>query len=172
VFDVGVEFTRYAYTAGYDKNLAGYGFMPFLSWHFLRSDADDMPISLSFIFGAQRILYAGNGPHTNPEGYGILAGPSVYRRFEFGTSLVFIPELLAAYDFQYTRRYSTALDQASSNIVNNDSGLGYSTEAHHGVRVLLRPNLVYKAGNTSYLIVPYIGYQGVFAAGGSIGAMF
>jgi hypothetical protein len=38
--------------------------------------------------------------------------------------------------------------------------------------VLLRPNLVYKAGNTSYLIVPYIGYQGVFAAGGSIGAMF
>jgi hypothetical protein len=40
------------------------------------------------------------------------------------------------------------------------------------VRVLLRPNLLVKAGNTKYLIMPYVGYQAGFAVGGNIGAMF
>ncbi|HEX7499201.1 MAG TPA: hypothetical protein VF524_02750, partial [Polyangia bacterium] len=76
------------------------------------------------------------------------------------------------YDFSYTRYYSQAGDQNSLNVANNSAGAGYSTEAKHNVRVLLRPNILYKMGNTNYVIVPYVGYQGAFAAGGNIGAIF
>ena len=91
---------------------------------------------------------------------------------EFGTSFVFVPELLVAYDFSYTRYYTQALDQMASNTTNNASGAGYSTEAKHNVRALFRPNILYKMGNTNYVITPYVGYQGAFAAGGNIGAIF
>jgi hypothetical protein len=172
VFDVGADFTRYAYTAGVNNKLAGYSIAPFLNWHAFRHDVDELPVSISIMFAMQRIVYAGNGPVANPEGWGLLAGPSVYRRMEFGTNFVFIPELLAAYDFSYTRYYSDAGDQNSSNNVDSGTGFGYRTEAKNNVRVLLRPNILYKMGNTNYVIVPYVGYQGAFAAGGNIGAVF
>jgi hypothetical protein len=173
VFDVGADFLRYAYTGGNNKSLAGYSISPYLNWHAYRHDVDDMPVSISMTFAMQRIVYAGNGAVANPEGWGLVLGPSVYRRFEFGTSVVFVPEALVAYDFSYTRYYSHALDQNSPNTVGNGDGVGYSTEGKHNVRVLVRPNLLYKMGNTNYVIVPYAGVQGVaFMAGGSVGAIF
>ena len=172
VFDVGVDFTRYAYTGGNSKNLAGYSLTPFATWYALRAEEDEMPISLSFTLGVQRQMYTGNAPVANPEGWGLFVGPSVYRRFELGTSMVFVPELLAAYDLKATRYYSGALDQSSGNIRDASGATGYSTDIKHSARVLLRPNLLVKAGNTSYLIMPYVGYQGGVAVGGNVGAMF
>jgi hypothetical protein len=173
VFDVGADFTRYAYTSGTNNKLAGYSVAPFTTWHALRSDVDELPVSISATLAVQRIVYAGNGPVANPEGWGLVVGPSVYRRMEFGTKLVFVPELLVAYDFSYTRYYSEAGDQTSSNTANSGTGAGYATEAKHNVRVLLRPNLLYRMGNTNLVIVPYVGSQGLsFMAGGNIGAIF
>jgi len=173
VFDVGADFVRYAYTAGSNKNLAGYSISPYTTWHAFRHDVDDMPVSISWTLAMQRIVYAGNGPVASPEGWGLVTGPSVYRRMEFGTSLVFVPEVLVAYDFSYTRFYSQALDQTSSNIVNNGNGAGYSTTGKHNVRVLVRPNILYKMGNTNYVIIPYAGAQGLaFMVGGNVGAIF
>jgi len=171
VFDVGGDFVRYAYTAGSNKKLAGYSVAPFATWHAFRHDVDEMPVSISLTFAMQRIVYTGN-TLANPEGWGLLLGPSVYRRLEFGSNLVFVPELLVAYDFSYTRYYTQAEDQTSSNVANNSDGAGYTTQAKHNVRVLLRPNLLYRVGNTNLVVIPYVGYQGAFAAGGNIGAMF
>ncbi len=172
VFDVGADFTRYAYTAGTNKSLAGYSITPFATWHALRHDVDELPVSISATLAMQRIVYAGNGPVANPEGWGLVVGPSVYRRFEFGSNLVVVPELFVAYDFSYTRFYSEAFDQTSLNVRNNGSGAGYSTLAKNNIRVLVRPNILFKMGNTNYVIVPYVGYQGALAAGGNIGAIF
>ena len=172
VFDVGADFTRYAYTAGSNKNLAGYSITPFATWHAFRHDVDEMPVSISFTLAVQRIVYAGNGPVASPEGWGLLIGPSIYRRFEVGSNLVVVPELLVAYDFQYTRYYSQAQDQSSNNIANSSDGVGYSADPKHNVRILFRPNVLFKMGNTNCVLVPYVGYQGAFAAGGNIGAMF
>lgn len=172
VFDIGAEFTRYAFTAGTDKDLAGWSLTPFATWHAMRAEADEMPISMSFTLGVQRIIYSGNSPVVSPEGWGLVLGPSVYRRFELGTSLVFIPEIFVAYEFTDVRRYSRALNQASGNTVGNGDGIGYTSDAKHGFRALLRPNLLVKAGNTNYLLTPYVGFQGALAAGLNIGAMF
>jgi hypothetical protein len=169
VFDVGLDFARYAYTAGTTNKLAGYSVMPFTTCHAFRSDVDEMPVSLSFTLGVSRIVYTGNGAVASPEGWGVVAGPSVYRKFELGTNWVFVPELLAAYEFKYTRYYSGAGDQNSPGVTGS---LGYSTEGKHGARVLVRPNLLYKAGKTNYVIVPYVGYQGALAVGGNVGAVF
>ncbi len=173
VFDVGADFVRYAYTAGVNNKLANYSIAPFVNWHAFRHDVDELPVSISILFAMQKDIYAGNGPVANPEGWGMLLGPSVYRRMEFGTSFVFIPELLAAYDFSYTRYYSDAGDQTSSNVVDSGNGLGYRTEAKHNVRVLVRPNILYKMGNTNYTLAPYAGAVGIaFVAGANIGAIF
>jgi hypothetical protein len=173
VFDVGGDFTRYAYTGGNNKDLAGYSITPFASWHALRQDVDDLPISISFTLGVQRIIYAGNGPVASPEGWGLFVGPSVYRRFEFGSDLVVVPELLVAYDVQYTRYYSEAKDQTSSNTAYANAGIGYTTDPKYfNFRILVRPNVLYKMGNTNYVFVPYVGYQSAFAFGANVGAMF
>ena len=173
VFDVGADFQRYAYTAGTNRNLAGYAVSPFVTWHAFRHDVDELPVSISMTFAMQRIVYAGNGPVANPEGWGLVAGPSVYRRMELGTSMVFVPELFVAYDFSHTSYYSQAGDQSSSNVANNSEGAGYTTDSKHRARVLVRPNILYKMGNTNYVIVPYAGVQGLaFIAGGNIGAIF
>lgn len=173
MLDVGADFVRYAYTAGVNNKLANYSIAPFVNWHAFRHDVDELPVSISILFAMQKDIYAGNGPVANPEGWGMLLGPSVYRRMEFGTSFVFIPELLAAYDFSYTRYYSDAGDQTSSNVVDSGNGLGYRTEAKHNVRVLVRPNILYKMGNTNYTLAPYAGAVGIaFVAGANIGAIF
>jgi len=39
--------------------------------------------------------------------------------------------------------------------------------------VLVRPNILYKMGNTNYVIIPYAGAQGLaFMVGGNVGAIF
>ena len=173
VFDVGGDFTRYAYTGGNNKNISGYSIMPFVTWHALRHDVDEMPFSISATLGVQRIVYAGNGPVASPEGWGLLVGPSVYRRFEIGSNLVVVPELLIAWDFQYTRYFSEAADQTSANKRNSSTGTNYSTDSKYlNFRILVRPNVLYKMGNTNYVLVPYVGWQGALAFGGSVGAMF
>jgi hypothetical protein len=172
VFDAGAEFMRYAYTGGDNKNLAGYSLTPFVTWYAMRAEEDEMPISLSLTLGVQRQFFTGNSPVSNPEQWGLFIGPSVYRRFEFGTSLVFVPEVFAAYDFKDTRYYSGANDQTSGNVSDNSGGTNFRSVMKHNVRVLLRPNLLVKAGNTKYLVMPYAGYQGGIAFGGSLGAMF
>jgi len=173
VFDVGADFTRYAYTAGNNDKLAGYSIAPFVSWHAFRHDVDELPVSISIGFAVQRIVYTGNSPVANPEGWGLVLGPSVYRRLEFGSSLVFVPEVQLAYDFSYTRYYSEAADQPSGNKQNSELGAGYSTEAKHNARVLARANLLYRAGNTNYVVTPYGGSVGIaFVAGINIGAIF
>ena len=92
---------------------------------------------------------------------------------EFGSSLVFVPEVMLAYDFSYTRYYSRAGDQPSGNTRDSSKGIGYSTEPKHNARVLVRPNLLYKMGNTNYVFAPYVGSVGVaFMAGANIGAIF
>ena len=170
VFDAGADFTYYKYTGGNNKNLNGFSLTPFLTWHAMRVEEDEMPISLSFTGGVQHEMYTGNDPVASPEGWGVFIGPSVYRRFEFGTSMVFVPELLAAYNLKATRYFSGALDQASGNV--RDASQGYRTEMKHSARILLRPNLLVKAGNTKYLIMPYAGYQDGFAVGANVGALF
>jgi hypothetical protein len=173
VFDVGADFVRYAYTSGTNNKLAGYSLTPFATWHALRHDVDELPVSVSTTLAVQRIVYMGNGPVANPEGWGLVVGPSVYRRMEFGTKLVFVPELLVAYDFSYTRFYSRAGDQTSGNTLSSANGGGYSTDPKHNVRVLVRPNILYRMGNTNLVIVPYVGAQGLsLLAGGNIGAIF
>jgi len=172
VFDVGLDFTRYAYTGGDNKNLAGYSAMPFVAWHPLRTDMEGMPISLSLILGVQRVFYSGNDPYANPEGWGLLLGPSVYRRFEFGSKLLFIPEVLLAYDMQYTRFFTVAANQPSGHTGGSAGGFGYDSGPRHGVRLLLRPNLLWHAGNARYLVVPYLGYQSALAFGINLGMLF
>ena len=170
VFDAGADFTRYAYTSGANKNIAGYRLTPFVTYHVVRVEEDEVPISASMTLGVQREFFTGNTPVASPEGWGVYVGPSVYRRFELGTSWVFVPELLAAYEFKSERYYSGALDQNSGNTA--DGATNYRTENKHGARVLAKLNLLVKAGNTKYLILPYAGYQNGLAVGGNVGALF
>jgi hypothetical protein len=172
VFDAGADIGYLKFTGGTNKNLTGIGLTPFVTWHAFKAEEDEMPISLSFTLGVQREMYFGNTPVANPEGWGLFVGPSIYRRMEFGSSLVFVPEVLAAYDLKVTRYYSGALDQTSGNTSDLSGGTGYVSDTKHSVRVLVRPNLLVKAGNTKYLVMPYVGYQGGFAVGGNLGALF
>jgi hypothetical protein len=172
VFDVGADLTYYRFTGGANKDLSGISATPFVTLHAAKVEEDEWPISLSFTLGVQRIFYTGNAPVANPEGWGVYVGPSVYRRFELGSSLVFVPEVLVAYDFKYTRHFSGALDQGSEYQPDNIGSSGKTTELKHNVRVMARPNLLVKMGNTKYLVMPYAGYQGGLAFGGNLGALF
>ncbi len=172
VFDVGLDFTRFAYTGGDNNKLAGYSVAPYASWHIVRHDADEFPLSIAATFAMQRIFYAGNGPVTNPEGWGLVAGGSAYRRMELGTSVVFIPEAFVGFDMAYTRFYSSAGDQNSGN--TGDQSVNYRTSSKYSVRALFRPNLLMHAGNSNYVLAPYVGYEGAlaFSVGANIGAIF
>lgn len=173
VFDVGAEVIGSQYSAGTNNKLKGISVAPFVTWHALRHDVDELPVSISGTLAVERIVYTGNGPVANPEGWGLVLGPSVYRRMEFGTKFVFVPEVLVAYDLSYNRYYSRAGDQTSGNTAGSGTGPGYSTEAKHNVRVLVRPNFLFKMGKTNLVIVPYGGSQGLsFLAGVNVGAIF
>jgi hypothetical protein len=172
VFDLGVDVTGYKYTAGVNNNLTAFSVMPYLNWHALRSDPEGMPISIAFSLGVGRLFYMGNGLVANPEGWNLVLGGSVYRRFELGTSLVFIPEVFLGYDLMYTRYYSTDQRQNSGNTPSG-AGYGYEGKAEHNVRVLVRPNLLIPgAGKVTYTITPYVGWQGGLAAGALVGFLF
>jgi hypothetical protein len=172
VFDAGADVTFLKYNAGTHTNLSALVIAPFATWHFLRAEEDEMPISVSFTVGAQRDIFFGNAPVASPEAFALWLGPSVYRRFELSQSLTFVPEALVAYEYRMTRYYSSALDQTAGNLRDGSGADGYSTESKQMPRVLLRPNLLVKAGNTRYIVQPYVGWVGDLAAGGSIGALF
>ncbi len=173
VFDVGASLDYLKYKSGDNNGLQGISLTPFLTWHALKVEEDEMPIAISFTLGVMREFFTGNSPVANPEAWGLFVGPSVYRRFELSSSLVFVPEVLAAYDFKATRTYSGAADRAGGIFASgSDGSTGAGTTVKHSARVLLRPNLLVKAGNTNYLIMPYAGYVGGFAVGGNVGAMF
>jgi hypothetical protein len=170
VFDVGLDFTRFAYTGGFENKLAGYSVAPYATWHLFRHDVDELPVSIAATFAMQRIFYAGNGLGlANPEGWGLVAGGSVYRRLELGTSVVLIPEAFVGFDMSYIRRYTGAGDQNSGNA--SAQGVNYQTDAKYGVRALFRPNLLVSG---TYVVAPYIGYEGAlaFSMGASVGAIF
>jgi hypothetical protein len=138
----------------------------------VRAEEDEWPVSLSATLGVQRDFYFGNSPVAAPEGWAGWVGPSIYRRVEMGASLLFVPEAFVAYEYRTTRYYSAALDQASAGGRDATGASGYSSDAKHGARVLLRPNLLVKAGNSRYVVQPYVGYVNGIAVGGNIGAMF
>jgi hypothetical protein len=171
VFDAGADFTYLKYQGGKNKGLAGINLAPFLTWHAMRVEEDQMPVSISFTLAVMREFFTGNAPVANPEGWGLFVGPSVYRKMELGTSMVFVPEVLAGYDLNATRRYSGALDQTAPP-PSLSGGTNYRTEMKHNVRALLRLNLMLKAGNSKYFVAPYAGYQSGVVAGGNVGALF
>jgi hypothetical protein len=168
VFDVGFDFTRFAYTAGVHNTLAGYSVAPYATWHLFRHDVDELPVSIAATFAMQRIFYAGNGL-ANPEGWGLVAGGSVYRRLELGTSIVFIPEAFVGFDMAYTRLYTGAGDQNSGNTA--DQSVNYRTDSKYSFRALFRPNLLI---HSSFVLAPYVGYEGAlaFSMGANVGAIF
>jgi hypothetical protein len=172
VFDVGADVTYLKYKGGSVKDLAGISATPFLTWHVMRGEEEDLPVSISLGFGVMREFFMGNAPVTNPEAWGGYFGPSVFRRIELGTRLVFVPELLAAYDLKVTRQYSSALDQTSGNRSDLSGASGYQSEMKHGIRGLAKLNFMFKAGNTKYLAVPYGGYHGGAMGGVNLGALF
>ncbi len=172
VFDAGADLTFLKFNGGSNQNLSGLSITPFLTWHVLKAEEDEVPISLSFTLGVARQMYFGNDPVANPEGWAGYIGPSIYRRIELGASLLFVPEAFVAYQYKATRYYSGALDQASSNRTDPAGSKGYDSEGKHGIRVLLKPNLLIKAGSTRYLVMPYVGYLDGVAFGGNVGAMF
>jgi hypothetical protein len=167
VFDVGVDLTRYAYTAGANKKLAGYSAMPYVDVHFLRSD-ETMPISVSALAGIERIAYTGNGPVANPEAWSVLVGATVYRRFEFGTHIVFSPQAMLTYQRQLTRFYSSADDQTSGNGAAPGERRGYGDVTTQILGGLVRANLLYDR----ITVVPYAGFQGALVAGLDVGTLF
>jgi hypothetical protein len=170
VFDAGGDLVFTKVTAGTNKNLSRLAIAPFVTWHALKAEADEMPISLAFTTSLIRQAYFGNDPVASPEGWTwVIVGASVYRRFEMGSSLVLVPEVFAAPQYAATRYYSGALDQASGNRTNE---VGYRTDGKWGVRGLVRANLLIKAGNTKYLVMLWGGYVDAPAAGLQAGAMF
>lgn len=169
VFDAGGDLTFLKITGGTNDKLSRLAIAPFVTWHVLKAEADELPISLSFVASVIRQVYFGNDPVANPEGWTGLAGASFYRRFELGGSFLFVPEVFAAPQYAYTRYFSGALDQPSANQTNE---INHRTEGKWGVRALLRINLLIKAGNTNYLVMPYAGYVDAPGAGLQVGAMF
>jgi hypothetical protein len=126
-------------------------FMPFMNWHVARSDADEFPISIAILVGIEKILYNSSAPYTSPSGWGVLAGGSLYRRFELGSTVLLIPEAFLAYEYTDTRTYH-ALSTAAPN--------GYSTASKHSGRAVLRINLGFNKGGHVYTVTPYGGYEG------------
>jgi hypothetical protein len=172
VFDVGADITYFKYQSDPLKKLAGISATPFLAWHVMRGEEEELPLSISLTLGVTREFFTGNDPVANPEGWGLFAGPSVYRKIEIGTSMLFVPEILAAYDLKATRTYSSARDQPSGS--RDLSGAsGYATEMKHRPRVLLKLNMLFKTrSNSKFTFTPYAGYQGGVAGGAMVGALF
>jgi hypothetical protein len=108
----------------------------------------------------------GNGDASNPDGWGVLAGGSAFRRIEFSNSFAGIPEVFVAYDLQSITWHSDTLDG------NAAVRPGQKTNYENNARVLFRANLAFGGEKSVYTVVPYVGYQGGFAAGANLGAIF
>ena len=170
VFDMGAELTYLKYNAGDFKKLGGIAVAPYITWHIMRGEEEELPVSFAWTLIVMREFFTGNSPVANPEGWGVFTGPSVYRKFELGQSTVFIPEVLLGYDGKATRKYSGSLDQTMGS---SDQSTGYSSSLKHSGRALLRLNLLFKtASKTRYTVTPYVGYQAGVTAGATVGALF
>ena len=150
VFDVGLDFGALGYKSGRNDNLRSLDFAPFLNWHLLRSEEDELPVSLSLLVAVEKVLYYDNGAYASPNGWGVLAGGTIYRRIELGSSVLFIPEVLIAYDFMYTRYYSNAQDQKAPSVGGNSAVNGYATTSSNSARGLLYLNVGFKGGEHIY----------------------
>ncbi|MGD0835239.1 MAG: hypothetical protein ABSB49_01175 [Polyangia bacterium] len=168
VFDVGLEFGALDYKSGRNDNLRSLDFAPFFNWHLLRSEEDELPVSLSLLVAVEKVLYYDNGAYASPNGWGVLAGGTIYRRIELGSSVLFIPEVLIAYDFMYTRYYSNAQDQKAQSVGGNSAVNGYSTTASNSARGVLYLNVGFKGGQHIYTISPYGGYEGSLGSLGGV----
>ena len=167
VFDVGLEATRFQFTGGDANHLWAIGLMPFATAYLSRAENGQLPISISATLGVQRRIFFGNGGAPNPDGWGVLAGASFFRRLEFSNSFAAIPEVFAAYDMQAVTWHSATIDGKSGI-----SEPGQLTKYDHKVRATFRANLAFKSGTTLYTIVPYVGFQGGLAVGMNVGAIF
>jgi hypothetical protein len=166
VFDVGVDVTRYSYSSGDANHLSAIGVMPFANVYLTRAEDGRFPASVSTTLGVQKRLFMGNGGAPNPDGWGVLFGASVFRRFDFSNTLAGIPEIFVAYDLQAITWHSTTLD---GNAAVNP---GQKTNYEQKPRAFLRANLAFKGEKTLYTVVPYVGYQAGLAVGGNVGAIF
>lgn len=175
VFDVGLSTSGTHFTSGDNKNLNALNFMPFVNWHAFRSDIDELPVSISFLLGVEKVLYGnnsvrypdgstGSAAFAAPNGWGLLLGGTVYRRFEIGTNMLFIPEAVVGYDFMFTRYYSNASDQNAPSVGDSATVNGYREKSKHGARALGRLNLGFKSGEHIYTVTPYGGLQGSYGA--------
>jgi hypothetical protein len=174
VFDVGADVTYFKYKGGDLKELTGISATPFLSWHVMRGEEEELPVSISLTLGVGRELFMGNTPVVAPEGWGLYLGPSVFRRFDLGARVAFVPEIFAGYELKVTRFYSDAKDRANGtwSAAADDGSGGYHSAMNHNLRALLKLNWAFKTGNSRVLAVPYGGFQGGLMAGLNLGAMF
>jgi hypothetical protein len=176
VFDIRLDAARDAFTSGDNLNLAGYLLTPSLTWHAIRTDVSEwMPFSVAFTLGIEKHIYSSDKPGASPDGWGVLMGVSVYRRFTLGNSLVLAPEIFSGDSIRYERLYSEAGNRGG------DGSHQYRTKTdyYNGTEVL-RVNVLFKVGSTVGIsLTPYAGYmsRGValkmgFCAGGTLGAVF
>jgi hypothetical protein len=151
VLDIGLDASGTHFTSGTYRNFNALNFMPFLSYH-VRADGEELPVSVALLVGVEKTLYTSGSPYASPSGWGVLAGVSLYHRFELGASTLLIPELLAAYEFTDTRNY---------HALNPGQADGYSTDPQHNGRAILRVNLGFKSGSNHVITVsPYGGHAG------------
>jgi hypothetical protein len=133
---------------------------------------DELPVSISFLVGVEKLLYSGNNVRVNgatadatyaaPNGWGLVVGGSVYRRIEIGTSMLLIPEAVVAYDFMTTHYFSNAMDQSAPSVGDSGTVNGYRQTTKHGVRALGRVNLGFKSDDRVWTVTPYAGVQGTY----------
>jgi hypothetical protein len=166
IFDVGLDVSRYSYSKGDPKYLSAIGLMPFANVYFVRAEDGLLPVSVSGTFAFQRRIFTGNGNTVSPDGWGLLLGASVFRRFDFSNSFAGIPELFLAYDLQAISWHSASLDASAA------SSPGEKTDYDNKPRVLFRANMGFKGDKNVYTVVPYVGYQAGFAVGANVGAIF
>jgi hypothetical protein len=166
VFDIGVDLTRYGFTSGDANHLWALGVMPFATAYLARAEEGQFPVSVSATLGIQKRLFMGNGGAPNPDGWGVLAGVSAFRRLEFSNTFAGIPEVFVAYDLQSTTWHSTTTDG------NAAVHPGQLTNYEHNPRALLRLNMAFSGEKTLYTVIPYLGYQTGFAVGANVGAIF
>jgi hypothetical protein len=166
VFDVGLEMTGFGFTSGDTNHLGAIGLMPFTNVYFTRSEDGPLPISISGTLGVQKRFFLGNGNAPNPDGWGLLAGGSAFRRIAFSDTFAGIPELFVAYDLQVVTWHSGVIDSKAG------ASPGQKTDPQHKARVLIRANMSFRGEKTLFTLTPYLGYQAGLAVGINVGAIF
>jgi hypothetical protein len=172
VLDMGIDASGTHFKSGDNKNLTAMNFMPFVNIFAYRPE--EFPLSVSLLFGFEKVLYTGNdmrgggGSYAAPNGWGVVAGPTVSYRIEMG-SMLLVPEVILAYDFAFTRYYTNAQDQSAPTVGDSQQVNGYRETSKHSARALVRANLGFKTGEHLLTVTPYGGYQATW--GGVVGLL-